>query len=346
MAPRTRAAAPAAPTGQTADAEPGLSLVDDTPPAAQPLQVAADMPTPAHFVMAAIQRGDDLMKLEKLLELKERWDKGEAKKAYTAAMARFKLNPPTIIKDRRVGFENNDGSWTGYSHASLAEVANKIAAALGAVGISHSWNVQHEAGKIIVSCTLTHELGHSETVTMPPALPDNSGKKNPIQQMASAVSYLERYSLLAITGLAAKDQDDDGRATGDGEDNGPRISPEQVKELETMLLGMNYSGFLAWARVGSLHEIPAQAFDTIKAEITARKARGNGKAGTAAPQRKSALQAAGATLTYTLAELLTHADRNGVRERDLLHHADVDSLEALTPRQLEGLRDWISGLQP
>ena len=79
----------------------------------------------------------------------------------------------------------------------------------------HAWDVAHEAGMISVTCTLTHSMGHSESVTMPPVAPDNSGKKNSIQQVASAITYLQRYSLLAITGLAAKDQDDDGIATGE-----------------------------------------------------------------------------------------------------------------------------------
>lgn len=41
------------------------------------------------------------------------------------------------------------------------------------------------------------------------APPDASGKKNAIQQIASATSYLQRYTLKAITGVAEKVQDDD-----------------------------------------------------------------------------------------------------------------------------------------
>jgi len=41
-----------------------------------------------------------------------------------------------------------------------------------------------------------------------------SGNKNPIQAIASTVSYLERYTLLAITGLTTKDMDDDGKNAG------------------------------------------------------------------------------------------------------------------------------------
>ena len=59
--------------------------------------------------------------------------------------------------------------------------------------------------------------GHSESVTLS-APPDDSGKKNNIQQIASTVTYLERYTLLAATGTAVKEQDDDGSASGMSEE--------------------------------------------------------------------------------------------------------------------------------
>ena len=50
---------------------------------------------------------------------------------------------------------------------------------------------------------------------------DTSGGKNNIQAMGSAVSYLERYTLLAITGLSTKEMDDDGRGAGAGDGTQP-----------------------------------------------------------------------------------------------------------------------------
>jgi hypothetical protein len=42
---------------------------------------------------------------------------------------------------------------------------------------------------------------------------DQTGNKNPIQALGSAVSYLQRYSVLCLLGLACADADDDGRST-------------------------------------------------------------------------------------------------------------------------------------
>ena len=49
-----------------------------------------------------------------------------------------------------------------------------------------------------MTCQITHELGHSESVEMT-APPDDSGGKNTIQSIASTKTYLERYTLLAAT---------------------------------------------------------------------------------------------------------------------------------------------------
>jgi hypothetical protein len=62
------------------------------------------------------------------------------------------------------------------------------------------------------------------------AAADISGSKNQIQAIGSAVTYLERYTLFASYGLASKDQDDDGKASGrpvpEAKVPGPKDSPK------------------------------------------------------------------------------------------------------------------------
>jgi hypothetical protein len=157
------------------------------------------------LLVMAVSQGAPIDQLERLMGLQERWEANEARKAYVTAMTAFKAAPPEITKNKLVSY-----STTKYTHATLDEVAGKVAAGLAAHGLSHSWKVQQEGEVITVSCTVTHALGHSESVSMSGA-PDKSGQKNGVQQIASTVTYLQRYTLLAITGLAAKDQDSDGR---------------------------------------------------------------------------------------------------------------------------------------
>jgi hypothetical protein len=94
----------------------------------------------------------------------------------------------------------------------LGNVTATIVNGLAKHGFSHRWDTEQlDGGKIAVTCILTHKLGHSESTVLS-STKDDSGKKNNIQQMASAITYLQRYTLLAATGLATHDQgDDDGQ---------------------------------------------------------------------------------------------------------------------------------------
>ncbi len=166
--------------------------------------------SPSAIITYAMEKGADIEKLEQLFALQQKWEANEARKAYVAAMARFKKNPPTIIKNKEVKFGT-----TQYMHATLGEVCERIVSALAEHGFSHRWiPTRNEGGMIGVTCVITHELGHSEETSLEAGL-DNSGGKNNIQSMISTKTYLERHSLLAATGLATKDmEDDDGRAAG------------------------------------------------------------------------------------------------------------------------------------
>jgi len=175
-------------------------------------QTAIARATPADLLRVALDSNADLDRLERLMRLQQEWEANEARKAYVAAIAQFKRHPPTILKEKRVHFETSRGK-TSYMHATLGDVTQPIIEGLAAVGISHRWDVeQPDGGMISVRCILTHEQGHSESVLMR-AGRDDSGGKNAIQQVASTITYLERYTLLSITGLATHDlPDDDGHA--------------------------------------------------------------------------------------------------------------------------------------
>ena len=176
-------------------------------PAVQP----ANAITPAHMLQLAIDKGADLDRLEKLMDLQERWMKEQAKRAFYAAMASFKVRPPKLVKNADVDYQTNKGR-THYKHATLDNVADPISPALATYGLSFGWNVEQKDNTVKVTCKLSHQEGHSEEVSLFAGV-DDSGSKNPIQSLGSAITYLERYSLLAVTGLATGD-DDDGRASG------------------------------------------------------------------------------------------------------------------------------------
>ena len=192
-----------------------VSDVVDITPKNQP--AALVVMSPGQLVSQLMQQGGsmDLSAMERLMGLQERWDANEAKKAYHQAMAAFKQNPPTIYKDRHVDFTTQKGR-TAYDHASIGNVVKQIVASLAEHDLSHSWTTeQREGGQVAVTCTITHKLGHSESVTLQ-AGREESGGKNSIQALGSAITYLQRYTLLSITGLAVEDGSDDDGQGADG----------------------------------------------------------------------------------------------------------------------------------
>lgn len=183
--------------------------------------------TPFEMVAIAASRGASMEEISRFMDLQERMEKNEAKKAFVAAMAAFKANPPTLTKNKAVDFTTAKGR-THYRHADLDEVASQIGQALSPHGLSFRWKPEQQAGgRIRVTCTLEHALGHSESVSLEGAA-DDSGNKNSIQAVGSTVTYLERYTLLAITGMAVKDQDTDGRVP-------VQRTPEVEKTLDDAL---------------------------------------------------------------------------------------------------------------
>jgi len=183
----------------------------------------AELPTvttPADLLNIAVSQNADLDKMEKLMELQERWEANEAKKAYNQAMAAFNDEPLIIEKTRKA---HNS------MYAGLAETLEVVRPALQEHGLSHSWKTQqHDTGTITVRCCITHNLGHSECTSMS-APPDDSGSKNSIQSLGSSVSYLQRYTLYAILGLASSDMDTDGGKPI------PKITEEQAEEINKKL---------------------------------------------------------------------------------------------------------------
>lgn len=172
----------------------------------KPVAVAQN---PLAMVADAVQRGTDPATIKALMDLAERYEANEARKAFVAALTAFKNDPPEIFKTKNVAF---GGGKAAYKHATLSDVSSIIGAALAKVGISHRWETEQlDGGQIRVTCTLTHTLGHSERTPLQ-ASPDASGSKNSIQAVGSTVTYLQRYTLLSATGMAVSDgTDDDGR---------------------------------------------------------------------------------------------------------------------------------------
>jgi hypothetical protein len=171
--------------------------------------------TPMTMLQIAVQRGMDPATIKDLLALQREWEANEARKAYNEAFAAFKAEAVHIIKNRTV----DQGPLSGKKYAELFSVVNAVTPALSRNGLSASWRLtKDDKDWIEVTCTLKHKLGHAEEVSMG-GPPDAGGAKSAMQARASTVSYLERYTLKAICGVAEQGDDTDA---GGGKKQLPR----------------------------------------------------------------------------------------------------------------------------
>lgn len=196
-----------------------------------PVRRGPEAPTPMTMLSMAVAQGADIDKLSKLMDLQERWEKDQARKAFSAAFAAFKSEAVQIIRTKVI----TDGPLKGKKHAELGNIIQAVSPALSMHGLSLNWQLsKDEKDWMEVTCILRHADGHFETVAMGGA-PDTGPGRNAIQARGSSKTYLERYTATAILGLAPEDEDMDGRPPArDMAEDAFQSHLKAIREAQTM----------------------------------------------------------------------------------------------------------------
>lgn len=229
-----------------------------------PARRAKNLPaaTPAVLLQMAVQQGADLDKLKQLMDLQERWEATEARKAYHVAVAEFKAKDIRVSKTAQF----NAGPLAGARYANLSDWVRAVTGGLSDCSLSVAWKPvpAEDQGNIRIRCSLTHALGHSEHVEFE-GPPDTSGAKNALQARASTAKYLERYTLEMILGITADDGDDDdgaGGAGGRAQDEGQE-HPKLQAGRDAAMQGMK--AVTAWW--GGLNQLERKALNKDFGEL-------------------------------------------------------------------------------
>lgn len=203
--------------------------------------------TPMDMLNKAVAGGANIDVLEKLMGLQERWEANQARKAFDAAVAAAKSQIKPISRNRSA----HNGKYVDF-----AAIAREVDPILAPLGLSYRFRTTQN-GTISVTCILSHKDGHSEETTLS-GPSDTSGSKNAIQAIGSTLTYLQRYSLVQMLGLAASN-DDDGRAAAPVN----TIDTEQAQLIRDKLkaVGAPEERFLKWAKVDRIEHIPADMYD-------------------------------------------------------------------------------------
>jgi hypothetical protein len=110
---------------------------------------------------------------------------------------------PRITKDRTAEVPTKSGGSYSYSYADLAAVSAEILPLLGRCGLAWVTRPTTVDGRFVLTYHLIHASGEvieGEFPLPPPSTP---------QAMGSAITYARRYTLCAVTGVAADTDDDD-----------------------------------------------------------------------------------------------------------------------------------------
>lgn len=206
--------------------------------------------TPSDMIRLAIEQGADIAKLEKLIELKERWEANEARKAFHKAVSEFKKNPPKVTKDKQnLQYKS--------MYTTLGNLVNTVNPELSRHGLSANWEIEQN-GIIKLTCVLTHSMGHSER-TSASAPADTSGAKNAIQQIKSTITYLKAVTFESIIGLASSDAnfDDDGNGA-----NVRLIDDKEYAHLIELLEDreITHAQFCAYYKIDKVADLPKEKY--------------------------------------------------------------------------------------
>jgi hypothetical protein len=226
--------------------------------------------TPMSMIDRAIAGGAPIEVIEKLMALQERWDANQSRKLFDEALANAQGEMPALTKNRLVNYasQKSPTGYVTYRHEDLAEVIETVKPVLKKFGLAHRFRTTQDGDKITVTCIITGH-GHREENSLS-AGRDTSGGKNNHQEIASAVTYLERYTLKAALGLAASHDDDAEKAAKPATKPAApgSITQEQADNIYDLLeeKGASRGAFAGWLKQKEIAEriedIPANAFAT------------------------------------------------------------------------------------
>lgn len=159
----------------------------------------------AATILQVIQRAAadpqcDIEKMERLMQMHERFQARNAEQQYAEALAQMQQELPSIA-------ERGDAA-KRYTYALWEDINEALKPILARHGFALSFRIHTGDKGVGVEGVLSHKAGHSERTSI--NLPaDASGNKNAVQAVASSVSYGKRYTAGALLNFTSHGEDDD-----------------------------------------------------------------------------------------------------------------------------------------
>ena len=157
----------------------------------------------------AVQKNLDVEKLEKLMELQERWTAQQAKRQFDEAMAEFQAECPTIKKTKAGG--KTKAGQIAYFYAPLESIVEQVKEILHKHGFSYTIKTETKQAGVKVTCVVKHTAGHSEASEMEVPLGTKTDIMSAPQVVAAATTFAKRYAFCNAFGILTGEDDIDGQ---------------------------------------------------------------------------------------------------------------------------------------
>jgi hypothetical protein len=210
--------------------------------------------TPMQIIGAAVAQGVDADTLERLMALQERYDAGQAQKAYNQAVVEFQTRCPIV--------ERGDSA-NGRAYARLDRIWRTVRPLMAECGLAVTWHECETTPDLVtIRGAITHRAGHSVAIMHTMPTPDRLNGQNAAQRAASAETYAKRYAICSALGIQTGD-DDDGAATGGKV--AAQIKPETLERLKALIeaKGSDVQKVCAFAKVDRLEDMSETVADKV-----------------------------------------------------------------------------------
>jgi hypothetical protein len=226
--------------------------------------------SPADIIRMAVSGGADLDKLEKLLNLQERYEANEARKIFASSFATAQANIASVLKTK-------DNAQTHSKYADLSDIIKSAQPVYTKEGFSV---IFYEGVTIAPECIricadVLHKAGHKETYFYDVPL-DGTGLRGnanmtKIHGKSSSTSYGRRYLMCMIWNIPT--QDDDGNNAGKPVE---LIDEKQLNQILDSIneLGADLKQFLTYMKLEKVEDMLKSDFPKAMAAIDAKRAKG------------------------------------------------------------------------
>lgn len=152
-------------------------------------------------------------------------------KTLAEALVAFQTNVPVIGKGKTAKVTTKSGPSYSYSYADLAAITPIVLPALAAVGLSFTTLPRrNDDGTFDLVGVLRHTSGETVEGVLP------LFTRGSAQETGSSLTYVRRYLLLSMTGVAPDDDDDGASATQAHRRHQsqprPQQAPQEVSEVD------------------------------------------------------------------------------------------------------------------